>query len=69
MSDMGRYDRKIFGEDFGSGGYSKEEHRVLEMVDAHCEQQETSVGWMDIDVKISILHTKSLKSCLFLRME
>lgn len=54
-----------FGKDSGSSGYSEGEHPLQERVAVHSESQEASVGQMDIDVKISILHMQNRKSHAF----
>lgn len=44
-----------------SSGYFEREHPVVEIVGAHYESQEMSVGWMDINVKISNFRIENRK--------
>lgn len=65
VPEVGHHNRGNFGEDPGSSGESKQQDPVLKVLRAQYEPHESFLGWMDVYMKIGILHIESCKPHIF----
>lgn len=61
MVEVGRRNRENFGECMMSSGESKQENPVLKVMMTFHESQESSMGRMEVYMKVSVLHIESYK--------